>query len=336
MPKNRDAFIRYRVINACLKNKQHKFPSKDDLREKCMEALGVSDLSFRTIEKDIFDMRFDEELGFIAPIKYVPRMKGYMYEDEQYSIDNIPINDQDLDALYFASTILENYKNVSILQDFKGAVEKLNEAINIHKSAKKQELDFIHFEKADYIPGGEYLSTLVKAVHERKKVTFTYQKFNADTSKTYVFEPFSLKEYLSLWYVIGWVEEYQEVRTFALDRITSLEMLYDTQEKRETFENKRFFDNVLGISRPDDEKQKVVLQFTTLQGKYIKTSPIHHTQKIIKNESDEFVIELTLIPNHELMMKILSYGANVKVIEPVSLKNDVLNYLQKSIDNYQS
>ena len=71
MPKNKNALMRYRIIDACLRN-------KFDFMRAC-ENLGA--ISLRTVEKDIYDMMYDEELGYNAPIVYSRAEKGYYYDD---------------------------------------------------------------------------------------------------------------------------------------------------------------------------------------------------------------------------------------------------------------
>ena len=124
MPVNKDALIRYRVINRRLKNKFKALPKLDDLIEECEEALGKP-ISKRTIQADIESMRYDSDLGFNAPIYYDAKEGGYCYSDENYSIDNIPLNEDDFQTLEFATRILDQFKNVEILKPFSGIIEKM-------------------------------------------------------------------------------------------------------------------------------------------------------------------------------------------------------------------
>ena len=109
MPANKYALLRYRIIDRCINNRSHPYPTKEDLRYACEEALYGSDgenISVSTIEKDIWAMRNESELGYYAPIAYHRDQRGYYYEEEGYSINEISLNDEDLEAIKFAANTL--------------------------------------------------------------------------------------------------------------------------------------------------------------------------------------------------------------------------------------
>lgn len=124
MPVNKDALVRYRIINKCLTNKFKRFPSKQELIESCIDALGCN-ISERTLEKDLQDMRYNEELGYMAPIAFDKKNNGYFYTDTNYSIDKIPLNTEEVNALQMAVSVLDQLKHIPLLEQFSGALRKL-------------------------------------------------------------------------------------------------------------------------------------------------------------------------------------------------------------------
>ena len=108
MPKNKEALIRYRVINRCLLDKT--YVTRRELKEACEKALDIYPIGERTIDADINAMRHDNRLGYMAPIKMDRRRGVYYYEDPAYSIDNIPLNEDELESIVFASKLLEQFK----------------------------------------------------------------------------------------------------------------------------------------------------------------------------------------------------------------------------------
>ncbi len=80
---------------------------------------------------------------------------------------------------------------------------------------------------------------------------------------------------------------------------------------------------------------KVLLSFTPMQAKYIKTIPIHHSQKVVKDTDKQTVISLELVLNTELKMQILSYGENVRVLKPEHLANEIYETAKKLIVLYE-
>ena len=117
MPANKYALLRYRIIDKCIRNKYRPYPSKEDLRQACEDALYNSldeRISDSTIEKDLFAMRNEEGLGYMAPIKYSRELNGYFYTDPEYSINDIPLNEEDIDAIKFAALTLSQFKSISV------------------------------------------------------------------------------------------------------------------------------------------------------------------------------------------------------------------------------
>jgi predicted DNA-binding transcriptional regulator YafY len=328
MPKNLDAVIRYRVIDRCLRSKGHAFPTAEYIREQCAEAVGVNEISVRTLEKDFSEMRNNESLGYFAPIKFHSYHKGYYYEDPNYSIEKIPLGEEDLMAIELAAQVLEQYKHIDLFAGFKPVVEKLSESLSIrHKvSGKPEAFDFVHFEEKPYVLGGAFLQTILNAIIEHKKIDITYAKFFQDTASHYVLDPHVLKEYQGVWYVSGWLESAGEIRTFALDRIKSLEMSTKTFKRRVDFNHEQYFKEVIGITHPNDKQpQKIVIEVKETLIPYLNILPIHSSQVIQPNHR----VEVHLIPNKEFFMRILSLGEQVKVVEPQSVVSELKAVLEK-------
>ena len=168
MPANKSALLRYRIIDKCIRNKYKPYPSKEFIRQACEDALFNSvgeRVSTSTIEKDLNAMRFDAALGYEAPIKFSKADGGYYYEDPNYSIDNIPINDDDLHALRFAATTLHQFKGIKVFEDFEFAIGKLFERINLSVDSDENAIQqYVQFETVTKIEGSEHLPVLLEAI----------------------------------------------------------------------------------------------------------------------------------------------------------------------------
>lgn len=335
MPINKDALVRYRVINKCLLSKSNKFPSKDELRHACIDALGVNSISNRTIEKDLEDMRYNEELGFHAPIEYNKKMKGYWYTEPDYSIDKIPLKDDDLNALQFAASILSQFSHLSILSDFSGTVSKIMEAVNINRIvSENNKLEFIEFDKADHIPGGPFLETIINAIKSNVCISFEYKKHGSETLKSYIIEPYLLKQFKNIWYVIGREPLSEKIKTFGLDRTISIHATKDSFILPADFDRKKYFRNAFGITSYHAEPEEVLLSFSKKTADYIKALPLHHSQKLVKENEDSSIFCLTVYPTYDLLMQLLSYGSELKVLKPERLKEDMIKILSSTLDQY--
>ena len=335
MSKNLDAVIRYRVINKCLRNKFKQFPTKDELKDACEEALGC-EVSERTIDKDIYEMRYNDSLGYFAPIKYDKRTKGYSYEDPNYSIDAIPIGSSDLNAIEFAAEILGQYKNVNILNEFKGAVDKIVDTVKVQRMIYDQpNLEgLVQLDNLEYVPGSEFLNDLIEFIKTKNSVKMEYKKFGSDETKSYTFDPYMLKEYNGLWYVTGYVQSYKDIRTFALDRFTHLESVNELFDVIDDFNREVYYHNVFGVTHTNQNPVKVVIKTAISTAQYLKIIPIHKSQEIVKEEKDFVWFSYNLVLNIELETKLMSLGNGCEVVEPQVLRSAIKSRIHESLKNY--
>ena len=110
MPANKNALIRYKTIDNCLRNRYRRW-TLDDLVEACSEALydmeGIKKgVCTRTVQMDIQMMRSDK-LGYNAPIEVYDRIY-YRYADPGYSITEMPLSIEDCKLIKKAIDLLEN------------------------------------------------------------------------------------------------------------------------------------------------------------------------------------------------------------------------------------
>ncbi|MES2779611.1 MAG: WYL domain-containing protein [Bacteroidota bacterium] len=333
MPKNKQAYIRYRIIDACIRNKQKPFPTKEELIKACEVIASVS---LRTIEQDLYDMQHDEELGYFAPIKYDRFQKGYCYEDPHYSISNIPLKENDLYALEFAVALLKQFEGIDTVAQFSEAVTKIEDYVNVRTLMNDNDIaQVIQLEQSTSSKGQEFLNTILGAIKEHKTIRFTYQKFDSSAEKEHLLEPYVLKEYRNRWYVTGRSAHTDMVVTFGLDRIISLNMTKDGFTVSSGFNANDYFKYSFGISVSNKLKpEKITLEFSAQQAEYIKSQPLHHTQQILKDTASTCLVSITVIPSFELKAQLLSYGHNVKVISPDWLCDEIRNELGKALGQY--
>ena len=334
MPTNKEALIRYRVINRCLID--HKIVSKEKLIAACEDALDIYPIGKRTIDGDINAMRYDDRLGYHAPIKYDRFEGGYYYEDPDYSIDNFPINNDELQTLKFAASLLNQFKNVEIFRKFSGTVQKIIDAVNIRRFQQEEaELNFIDFEKVPFVKGSEYLETLIKAVKDKKVLTIIHRSFDSAEEHQYNIHPYLLKEYRNRWYLVGLNDHNKEIRTYGFDRIISINTNPDIAYIKSDFEPERYFKNTLGIIASPEEPPVIVLSFTKLQAQYLIAQPLHERQLIIEEDEEKVIISLKVHPTYELKSMILGWGRDVEVIEPKALRKEIISMLKGSLKTYE-
>ena len=338
MPANKYALLRYRIIDRCLTNKGKTFPSRENLRQACEDALfgsGGDAISLSTIDKDIWAMKNENELGYLAPIKFSKQNGGYFYEEEGYSISELSLGDEDLEAIRFATATLEQFRGMPIFQQYASAIDKIINRVNISPNPDDASLSkFIQFERSTVSLGNEHLTPLLEHIKSRKSVRIQYRKFSDDLLNEYELNPYLLKEYHSRWYLIAYNVERKGMRTYGLERIEKLE----TGDKRfsvdTSFNADLFFKHSLGITERTEKPEHVELQFESSTGKYLVTQPIHPSQKILKQDKKHTTLGMHVLITAELINLILSYGHQVKVLKPKKLATFVQQDLEQTLKLY--
>ena len=332
MPLNKEALIRYRVINRCLVD--YRYVSKNRLMAACHDALD-HEIGERTLEQDIHEMKYDRHLGYEAPIEFSKEHGGYYYTEPDFTIDNIPINEDELEALTFAATMFDQYKHIGIFSTFSGAVQKIVDAVNIRRIMKESSsYPFVEFESAPMIKGSEFLPVILGAIKDRKVLTFQYQRFEAQKSFRHILHPYYLKEYRNRWYLIGYHHELKEIRTYGLDRIIEVQEEPSLEFQDTGFNPAEYFQTTIGINVPHEKPQHVILRFSANQGKYVLTQPIHESQEVIEMGNDFITVSLDIVPNYELYAIILGWGDQVEVMEPSEVRGKVMEILEGALGLY--
>ena len=279
-----------------------KYPSLENLREFLRDQ-GF-EISERTLQRNIEAIR----LEFNIDIKYDYNHKGYYIDKD--STDSL-------------ETFLK-------FLEIAGTAELISDSIK----EDRKTLHYLSFDTAAYLKGVEYLKILLKAIKDSKVVTFNKVNYKSEKNSEYLVEPYLLKEYQNRWYLVGYVPKIKEVRTFGLDRIDQVQVLKEKFKKDKEIKPLEMFDNIIGVNGEDGKVEEVHLSLTPLQGKYLKSLPLHKSQQIIKEDQKETVISLKVVVNYELLQRILMLGYQCTVLQPKSLVEEVKNSLKESLGNY--
>ena len=338
MPHIKNALIRYRIIDRCIRNKYKQHPSKKELREACEEALyGSSDganICDSTIEKDMFAMKMEHD----APIKYSKRHAGYYYEDPDFSINDIPLTEEDLSAIKFAANTLMQFRDVDMFKQFGNAIDKIVDRVSISSNPSDKTLDnFVQFETSISSDGNEFLPELLNAIRNNIVVTFDYASFVTGKSKNRSVVPLLLKEYRNRWYLISFDKTKSDIITYGLDRLTNLILTEEKSSKPVDFNSENYFKYAIGITANNETApEKIIFKADNVASKYIDSQPFHFSQKRLKEGKNRTSFELNVMISEELIRSILSYGGEIEVLEPKKLRDILITRLNQMIVLYKN
>lgn len=337
MPANRNALVRYKTIDACLRNRQRKW-ALEDLVEKVSDTLyeyeGIDKgISIRTIQADIQMMRSDK-LGYFAPIIVIDK-KYYTYEDPKYSITNIPISNSDLGRMNEAVELLKQFKGFSHFNQLNEVVQKLED--HVYATAHKQHT-VINFEKNENLKGLSYLDLLYHSIIQRKAVKMTYQSFKAHEANTFLFHVWWLKEFKNRWFAVGVRGGQKIVNNLALDRIQDLCLDESTDYlENEVHDSESYYKDIIGVTVSTGLRAEEITLFVLKEeAPYVETKPLHHSQKILDRNEEGIIIQIKVQINFELEREILGSADRMQVIAPEALKKRIHARLHKSAQNYET
>jgi predicted DNA-binding transcriptional regulator YafY len=183
--------------------------------------------------------------------------------------------------------------------------------------------------------GTDNMYGLLHAIKNSLQIKFLYRKFWNEEVRTRTVEPYLLKEFRNRWYVITLEPKGHVIKTFALDRISELEITSVKFNRNDKISIDDLFQHSFGIITGDGQPPEyIILSFDPFQGKYIKSLPLHTSQKVLIDNEDELRISLELHLTHDFLMEIRSFGEDVEVIEPASLKKNISESLARTLKLY--
>ncbi len=334
MPANRNALLRYRTLDRCLRNTGRRW-TLDDLIDAVSDALyeyegRQVDVSRRTVQLDLQMMRSDK-LGYNAPIEVYER-KYYRYADPAYAITDSPLSEQDLSRLREVVDTLRQFTGFRQMETFGGLVGRLRDQLGEGRTGGRR---IIAFEHNENLRGLHWIDPLYEIIAAGHVVEVAYQSFRSRSPKTYALEPHFLKESRNRFFLLGYVVGEVQVMILALDRIHHLRDTGQTFERRPGLEPETFFEHTVGVSVTNEPPMEVVLRLSLSRAPYVITKPIHHSQRTT-GRGDRY-IEVTLDVQHtfELESEILGLGEDVQVVAPPRLRRRMQQLTEASAAAYE-
>ena len=180
----------------------------------------------------------------------------------------------------------------------------------------------------------EHLGKVIDAVKGNQQLQFDYAPYTrVNPSTDVVIEPYFLNLSKNRWYVTGRNVSDNKIKTYALDRMLNVGMLSTNFAMPEDFDPAQYSRNAFGVIFSQGKVYDVVLQADSRRAKYLRTLPLHHSQREELHDSYSlFHYRLLLTP--DLLAELLSMGSSVSVVSPPELKAMMVDELKKSLDNY--
>ena len=300
-------------------------------RQDLMDELGCSQA---TLYRLIGELR--DRLG--APLEQDPDGRGFYYDRQlagHFELPGLWISPDELQALLTARHILGNVQPGLLEEELQGVQERINQLLD------QQGLDFsaqperIHIRKdAGRAVPSELFEDILEALFKRQQVAIEYHGRRRDESKRRVVSPQRLTSYRDRWYLDAWCHEAKGLRSFALERVRSMEMIDEPSEEVPIKTIQSELDQAFGIfSGPADNT--AVLLFTPEAARWASEERWHRDQTGRWLSDGSYELTFPFGQARELVMEILRYGPDVEVCAPEFLRQDVHQALKKAAKRYQ-
>ncbi len=329
MPVNKNAYLRYQILDQCFSNKHRKF-SFDDLVDFVSDKLGYN-ISPRQIRDDIANLRIGPYYAPIEATRYDGKKCYYHYSYSDFSIFKNELTTEELTNLRSTIEMLNRYRGIPANAWLEEVISNLEYRFGVKANSE----NLISFEQNDMLKGLEHLSGLIDVTINHQTIELSYKSYGKDKRQIMVY-PYYIKQYNGRWFLFGMNAIKNRIESYALDRIEEYGVSDKPFVKNESVDFSTFFDEVIGVSVPynkDIVTEEVVLRFSEKRFPYVVSKPIHHTQKVL---DEPYTISIKVKPNRELSQQIFSFIPDVEVVSPEWLRNEIRDKIQENLKKYLS
>ena len=328
MPVDKQVLLRYQVLNKCFRSRYREY-TIEDLLDECNKALRSQDkpeVSKRTIQNDITTLETDYGIRLQENLKR-GRQRLYRYYDLDYSLPLIRIDDEERNKIQAAIDVLEDFEGEPLYDWTRSFLMQVESGL-LNDSPSP----LVTFQSNPDLKGISHFPNLLQAIRTKRVLKLRYTPYGKDT-QTITIYPYHLKQFNDRWYLIAQAKGYETFAHYALDRIDSYEEVA-LPYKDSDVDFSEYFDDVIGVTVSDGDAEDIVIKVTGKRFNYIRTKPLHLSQRIIEEAEGYAVISINVKVNKELESLILSFGDDMEIIAPASFRERIAGKIQAMNNKY--
>jgi predicted DNA-binding transcriptional regulator YafY len=298
------------------------------------DMAGQHTVSTKTIRRDLAALM---EAGF--PL-YDERYDGKVYwrlSDEYKGLPLATLSLSETAALYFSKKRVVNLAAPPFSDDIASAFKKIESALPERNIKFLDNLDNMISVRADAPKDLEHrkstIRTLMEAIGEEVKIRMQYYSVHSQQKKTYSIRPYRLMYFRGGLYLFAFVEEYEQIRTFAVERIESIEKTREPFEKPAEFSVESYLESAFGVVKEDPFDVEII--FNSDISEYVRSRVWHPSQQVREIGGGRITMKMHVGGEFELGAWILSFGPSAIVVSPERLRRRVETELARALENYR-
>jgi predicted DNA-binding transcriptional regulator YafY len=328
MPVDKQVLLRYQVLNKCFRNRYREFTIEDLVEEcnKALRAIDKPDVSKRTIQNDINTLEADYGIMLDEKLKR-GRQRLYRYTDTNYSLRLFRMNDEERNKIQGAIDVLNYYSGEPIYDWVRTFLMQIEGGAFDENSSS-----VVSFQTNPDLKGLSLFGKLLQAIITKRTLKIWYTPYGKKTLEENIF-PYHLKQFNDRWYLIAQIKGYTSMTHYALDRIERFEEIA-IPYKETDIDFSEYFDDVIGVTVPDKESETIVIRVNRKRYDYIKTKPLHLSQRLIEENDIFATISIDVKINKELEALLLSYGSDIEVLSPEHFRIQIAKKIEAMNQKY--
>ena len=335
MPKNKNATIRYRVLDKCFRNRRRQF-FIDDLVAACNEVLMAYDgssVSKRQVQQDIAFLESDAGGAIDLERNREGHKVYFRYRDPDFSILNLPMSQEEAEQLSDTIQMLSRFNGLPQFTWMDEVLVRLKDSFQLNGTVSGS----VAFAQNPDLKGIELFSPLFDSIVKKQVLSIRYHRFGKPSSVR-IIHPYQLRQYNNRWFLIGLEERLLPripITVIPIDRIDEFKVAESVvfQEYRGADFDEYFYD-IVGVSLlPEGRKVRVVIKAFFPAANYIETKPIHPSQRVLERGKGYIVFQLDVIPNYELESQLISYADQTEIIEPIEIRQAICKRAQQIMEH---
>ena len=258
---------------------------------------------------------------------------------------NVPIhfNWSEAVALYLGRRLLDPLAGTNFWTSAQSAFSKIRAMLGEAALAQLSKVEKTFLQTmpgvSDYSEKAELIDLLMLAIEDHKIAWVAYQSERATEPVSLEMYPYGIVYHKGSLYLIAFSCEHNMIRHFKIDRVTVVDVQTLQFSPDPNFSLEKHFANSFGIYQSDEQSsqpKKIRIRFNSEAARYVQEKTWHPSQKLTKEIDGSVVLEVSLNDTHEIKAWTFSFGPKATVLEPESLREEIIGDVEQLLKSYQT